>query len=89
MSFIRPEKGWLPNFVDFAALRHLGEECSIPTLLGPVPKLPVDVACDGPRRLFGVHPDSARIEGGRIGTIGCELHARQQTLAMLLMPLAS
>jgi len=32
---------------------------------------------------FGVHPNSARTEGGRMRIIGCDLHARQQTLAML------
>src|SRR4029078_3945094 len=30
-----------------------------------------------------VHPNSARIEGGQMQIIGCYLHARQQTLAML------
>src|SRR6516165_6357183 len=35
------------------------------------------------RPCFGVHPNSARTEGGRMRIIGCDLHARQQTLAML------
>src|SRR5262249_33007491 len=38
---------------------------------------------DEPSRLFGVHPNRARNEGGRMRIIGCDLHARQQTLAML------
>src|SRR5215471_9734176 len=32
---------------------------------------------------FGIHPNSARTEGGRMRIIGCDLHARQQTLAIL------
>src|SRR6516225_3783979 len=35
------------------------------------------------RPCFGVHPNSARTEGGRMRIIGCDLHARQQSLAML------
>jgi hypothetical protein len=36
-----------------------------------------------PSKLFGVHPNSARIEEAEMRIIGCDLHARQQTLAML------
>jgi hypothetical protein len=38
---------------------------------------------NGPSGLFDIHPDRALTEGAEMRIIGCDLHARQETLAML------
>src|SRR6202049_2012643 len=38
---------------------------------------------DGPSKLFGVHPTVLGPKEAEMRIIGCDLHARQQTLAML------
>src|ERR1700680_2177492 len=38
---------------------------------------------DGPSKLFGVHPTVLGPKEAEMQIIGCDLHARQQTLAML------